>query len=155
MNKYLLNLDDFDPEKLLSNWVWLLPERVSLVGISCFGDLFVRTETGAILWLDTLEAHVYQVAASAEEWHRKLGSPESIDQWFWPGFVEALERHAMFLSAGECYAWRIHPILGGPMEIANLMPLGLFPYHVVISQLHRLPEGFCPTGFGIEGDIST
>src|SRR5580704_4202758 len=97
MCKYLLSLADLDPDKVLSNWRWRLPEAVTLLAVSCFGDLFVRGDAGAILWLDTLEAIIYHAAGSEKEWHRELAKTENIDRWFWPGFVEALERRGEWL----------------------------------------------------------
>ena len=152
MCQYLLPLEELDSDRLLSNWKRQLPGDATLVAVSCFGDLFLAASNGHILWLDTLEGQLHAVANSVDEWRRLLDDPAKIDQWFWPGFVESLQQRGESLAAAECYAWQVHPVIGGALESTNLKPMDVFAYHTVISQLHQLSEGFQPTGFIYEDD---
>jgi hypothetical protein len=153
MSPHLLDLSDIDASRLLSHWSAFLPADATLIAVSCFGDLFLRSRDGSILWLDTLEGHLVTVAASEADWTRLLRDPDTIEQWFWPGYLESLENRGVSLGPGQRFAWSVHPLIGGPLEGKNLRPMDIIAYHAVVSKLHSLPAGTKISHFTIDGEI--
>ena len=153
MSPYLLDLSHIDNDKLLALWSGVVPANATLMAVSCFGDLFLTAHDGTILWLDTLEGELVTVAATESEWRRLLASPEAIERWFWPGFVESVQERGVTLEPAQCLAWRIHPLVGGPLESANLAPMNIVAYHSVVSSLHNSPPGTKISHFTVDGEI--
>jgi len=75
-------VENLDLERLLSEWRWLCPQRVSLIARTAFGDLFLRDEAGAILWLNSAVGILTKVADSEAEFRRVAATPEKRSEWF-------------------------------------------------------------------------
>lgn len=45
-------VDHLDVDRLLEEWRWLCSQPVTLVARSVFGDLFLLTNEGKVLWLE-------------------------------------------------------------------------------------------------------
>ena len=93
---------EFDVEEALESWRWLVPDRVRPLVMTAFGDLFLTKDDGTVLFLDTISGSCSPVAESVAEWEEKIRFAETLDEWFMPGFVEALRDAGQYLSQGEC-----------------------------------------------------
>ena len=60
-------VDDLDIERLISDWRWLCPSRMSLLARNLFGELFLQDDTGAVFWLDTTVGKLSKIAQSKTE----------------------------------------------------------------------------------------
>ena len=67
---------EFDVDEALASWRWLVRGDVRSLALTAFGDLFMIASDGAILYLDTIEGKVSQVAESVAEWEEKVKVPE-------------------------------------------------------------------------------
>lgn len=88
--------------------------------VTAFGDLFFQRPDGVWFLDSSLEGTLEKAAASQEELDRLLGSPDKQNHFLLAGFVERAVRVSMVLKADECYDFRIHPRLGGPVEFENV-----------------------------------
>ena len=149
---YLLDPTAFDGTRLLAIWDWLLPPGCRLLALTKLGDLFILAPGSQVLWLDLIEGGVVEVAASPMDFQAKALEPEYADDWFLPGFVEGAEERGFSLGPGECYAFKVHPKIGGELASSNLTPMNLVAYHSVCSELHKLPPGSSVGGFTVDGE---
>lgn len=138
----------FDPDKggaLLHDWRWLVGNDVQVVVVSALGDLFLRDGEGRIHWLDVGAARLSQAAESAEEFKRLLQQPDNADEWFVPQLIGDLIVSGKQLADGQCYSYKVPPMLSGKMELSNFEPTDLLVHCSMFGQLGRqmqhLPEG--------------
>src|SRR5271168_3581606 len=59
------------------------------------------------------------------------------DNWFLIGWVITMQRAGVYRPHCQTYAYKIHPIIGGKTESANLMLLGIEVWQSICSQLHQ------------------
>jgi hypothetical protein len=71
-----------DPEDLLADWLWLLPQDAEPMLPTACGDLFLRLPDGSIQFLDTYAGSCNTVAPSSERWKELLQDPEQMENWF-------------------------------------------------------------------------
>lgn len=149
----------FDPSKsdsLLADWRWLAGNNVHLIVVSSLGDLFLRDAQGRILWLDVGAARLTQVAESPEEFKRLMQETEHSEEWFVPQLIGDLIVSGKRLAAGQCYSYKIPPMLSGKMELDNFEPTDLLVHCSMFGQIGRqtqhLPEGTKIDGFTTTND---
>jgi hypothetical protein len=109
------------------------------------GDAFLVDSSGHVLFLDTLEGAIQEVAPSVSEFAMLIESGANRDKWFLPGLVEAMEVRGEHLQPGQCYSFKLPPVLNGPITAANLHVTDALIHFSIAGQLHeqvrRLPEG--------------
>jgi hypothetical protein len=136
---------EIDPDSLLAEWRWLVGPVTTPVLITALGDLFLRNEKGAILHLDTCSGLLSQVAGSNIEFRSLLARGDFVDKWFSPQFIVQLKADGMDLSPGQCYGYKLPPVVGGSTELSNMEPTNLLLHFGLLGQLHRgvknLPDG--------------
>lgn len=144
-NELTVSRDDVELDGLMSEWRWLADEAFQPVVISALGDLFLRHEDGRMFWLDAGWGQLTEVAASAEEFKRLMVQPENTDAWFAPQLVGDLFAGGKRLGPGECFGYKIPPVLGGKIEPDNFEPTDLQVHFGILGQVHRqvkdLPPG--------------
>lgn len=136
---------EFDLGEALESWRWLVPQTVQPLVLTAFGDLFLVNDSGAVLFLDTIDGKCHEVAASVQDWETKLGQPELLDEWFMPGFLSELHEAGAYLSQGECYSATHSIILGGTFSVENWPPTHWRVHFHALGQIHEqvkdLPPG--------------
>ena len=146
---------DDDVVRALDGWQWL----DGLVGLvpwfaSPFGDLFLLDDQGAVWYLDLIEGSVTRTWDSREDCLTVLGTTEGLDTFLLAGLVEAAHAAGLVAADDEVLAFRLPPVVGGAVELANLTTV---PYVVgvdIAGQIHQqvrdLPPGTPISGFTIE-----
>lgn len=69
-------VDHLDVERLLADWRWLCPKRMTLVARNAFADLFLRDESGEIFRLDVAVGKLTKVADSEPQFRELAASHE-------------------------------------------------------------------------------
>jgi hypothetical protein len=71
--------------------------------------------------------------------------PENAAEWFNPQLVGDLLAQGRRLRPGECFGYKIPPILGGEAQPGNSEPTDLEVHFEILGQIHRqvkdLPAG--------------
>jgi len=136
---------EFDADEALASWRWLVPENVRPLVLTAFGDLFLISNTGAVLFLDTAAGKCSEVASSIEDWEGKLRDDRLINEWFMPGLLSELLEAGLSLCQGECYSAMQPIILNGEFSAANWRPTHWRVHFHSLGQIHDqvkdLPEG--------------
>lgn len=144
-NELTVSPDGVDLDGLISEWRWLTDETFQPVVISALGDLFLRHDDGRIFWLSAGWGQLTEVAASAEEFMRLMVRPENADEWFVPNLVGDILTEGQRLGPGECFGYKVPPVLGGKVEPDNFEPTDLQVHFGILGQIHRqvkdLPPG--------------
>src|SRR6266404_1111369 len=132
-------------EALLREWRWLVPRDFTPVQLSKFGDWFFSDPGGRVHYLDLIEGDLREIAPSSAEYNRLKDLTEMQTEWFLAGFVFRCDAEGLLLAPGECYGWRIHPMIGGKFEFENIQVFSLLVYESLMGQLlpqwKQLPPG--------------
>lgn len=145
---------DLDPEALLRDWRWLLKGRFRLVAGSKFGDWFVERPDGSVEFLDAIEGTVRGLASSPREFRNLINTTEEQEEWLLSPLVLTLHEKGLVPGSGQCYGFKIPPILGGKVESDNVEVMNLAVWVSLCGQIHRqvqpLPPGTRISGFRLE-----
>lgn len=130
-------LEGLDVEDLLREWRWLVPMTHKPVQITKFGDWFFADPEGIVFMLDLIEGKLCKVASSVKEFNDLKNTPEKHTEWFLDGFVFRCAAGGLNLNPGQCYGWRIHPMIGGKFEFENIQVFSLRVYQSLMGQMFR------------------
>ncbi|WP_052574043.1 T6SS immunity protein Tdi1 domain-containing protein [Haloferula sp. BvORR071] len=101
-------------------------------------------------------ARVRLAAESAEEFQGLMQQPDQVDEWFVPQLIGDLIVSGKRLSTGQCYSYKLPPMLNGKMELDNFEPTDLLVHCSMFGQVGRkiqhLPEGTKIDGFTTVND---
>ena len=136
-NELTVPFDSDEACGLLSDWRWLVGEEVEIVLIGSLGDLFLRDESGQILWLDQGSGRLSVIAESEEEFRQLLQQPEQVNEWFLPQIVGDLLLLGRRLAPGECFGYKLPPMVGGQVEPDNFEPTSLHLHCSICGQIAR------------------
>src|SRR6185436_12347442 len=112
MQHLTISLDGIDGTRLLHDWQWLLAGSHRLLAITRMGDAFVEKADGEVIFLDTLEGALKHAATNQNAFFKLLKAGTLDPTWFIPDMVALLEARSDHLASGQCYSYKIPPILG-------------------------------------------
>ena len=133
---YLITPSQTELERGLESWHWIGLEEKTPVAVTAFGDVFFVALTG-IWFLDTLEGTLTRVCGSRQELATILESDEGKNHYLFAGFVQRAAREGMSLGVGECYGFKVAPILGGAMGFENVEKRNLAESLHAAGQMHE------------------
>ena len=153
MQRLTISLDGIDGARLLHDWQWLLAGSHGLLAVTRMGDAFVEKADGEVIFLDTLEGALKQAATNQNAFFKLLKAGALDPTWFNPDMVALLETRSEHLAPGQCYTYKIPPVLGGSFESANVEAISVMVHFCIMGQLHeqirRLPPGAQISHFNI------
>jgi len=140
--------DQFD--RALESWHWIGIGDKSPLFTSPFGDVFLRADDG-FWWLDTLEATLTREWVSAEDLTTALNISEGQDRYLLAGLAASAKRQGITPTATQVYGFKIAPVLGGEVGLANVEAIDFVVSINLLGQLHQqvrdLPPGTMFSGF--------
>jgi len=98
-----------------------------------FGDWVFVDPTGRVSFLNLLDGNLCQVASSVAEYNQLKGTPDKQSNWFLDGLVFRCDSEGLLLRKGECYGWKVHPMIGGKFEFANIQTFSLRVYQALMD----------------------
>lgn len=137
--------DEEAVRELARAWNWLVKEPFTPVLFSRLGDVFYRTDSGAVYWLNTGTGEISCVADSIEQFRERLSS-ELADEWLLPGLVEQLHASGKVPDTNACYTYKIFPVFAeGKYDVSNLYPISAKQHFGLSGDIHRqiqdVPDG--------------
>lgn len=152
----LIRTADIDCPRLLSYWRWLLQKDYHPIVMTAFGDWFLLDDDGSVHFLDLVAGKLSKAAETGDEFKQVMGRPEKLDEWFMAGLVESLLDNGIALELGQCYGYKLPPIVGGQLEVENIEPTDIVIHQSLLSQIHEqtrnLPEGTKISRFLVDGE---
>ncbi|WP_208855305.1 T6SS immunity protein Tdi1 domain-containing protein [Aquipseudomonas alcaligenes] len=133
----LIPASQYDTSVLLAEWQWLTPKTDTPLFISIFGDWVFGNPNGSLWVLSLLKGTYEQVAANSNEYNTLNKSAEWIDQTFIASWQSIAAGHGLIPEPNQCLGWKVHPLLGGSFEPANLQLFNMSVYQSLMGQLHR------------------
>jgi len=114
-------------------WIGVAGKRPFLV--TAFADVFFEASDG-VWFLDTLEGELKKMPQTKEELMQLLSTDEGMDLYLFSGFVDRAIREGMALAEGECYDFKINPIVGGPVDYSNIGKMSFLVALHLRGQIH-------------------
>jgi hypothetical protein len=106
-----------DVRNALGGWTWIGLDGLRAIAVSAFGDVFFHAADGGVRHLDTVTGRLSPVAASIPDFTAKLLEADQRDALLFAGLVMAARARGMLLAPGQCYDFKVPPVLGGKAEI--------------------------------------
>lgn len=136
---------------LLAEWRWIVPAEFVVHRVGLFGDSFLIAPDGVVFFLDFLEGDLIASAPHVESMMAQLHCPDAQRHWLSSDWVAMARESGLRREPGQCYGWKIAPILGGPANSENIQLFSLPEYFSnsgqVIRQARQNPESSRVAGF--------
>jgi hypothetical protein len=149
---YFLDQEGIDWTAALSEWAWLLPGTVTVWLANKFADLFLALEDGSIHVLDAGRGTLSKAATSRDELRRLLDDGDKADDWLMVPLVDRLTSAGMTLGTGQCYGFKMLPVLGGKYAPDNITPMSACAYLAFCGDVHGQIKDL-PDGAGIKIEV--
>jgi hypothetical protein len=129
---------ELDVKRLLSEWSWLCAESVQLIARNGFGDLFLRTAAGGILFLDVGNGTLNEVAESELSFEELLQNPSKRELWFADHQLESFVERGLKPNRLQCIGLKI-PVVFAESTTApdNAYVADLYEHVSFLGDLHR------------------
>ncbi len=155
MNMYFIIPPLEKIKRALESWNWIGIEGKDPVKVTAFGDIFFEDENG-IWFLDTIEGTLEKVCETLDDLNKILESEDNQDHYLLAGFIIRAHNEGLILDEGQCYDFKINPVIGGKIEFENIDKQDFVVALHIAGQLHDqvrfLPEGTPITKFTIDGE---
>jgi hypothetical protein len=134
---FMVPAERYDLSALLSEWTWLVPERDTPLFLTVMADWVFGSPDGAIWRLSALEGDYVQIAKNAEQFNGMKRSAEWLNEEFCADWQPIAAVSNFLPDEDECLGWRVHPYLGGEMNVGNFQVFSMLVYQSLMGQLHR------------------
>jgi len=145
LHDYLIDHKGFEWNALFAEWTWLLPNEFTVWLMNRFGDMFLIFEDGAVYMLDIGGGTLTQVASCRDDFQTKVDEEDNANDWFLIPLVDQLVAAGIALKEGECYSYKLPPVLGGDYTVTNTCVLSvaehLRAYGSIHNQIKDVPDG--------------
>lgn len=129
--------------ELAAQWSWLVPATYRPRLFSSMGDIFYEDAAGSIYWLSTESGELKSVASSRQDFEFRLGA--NGNDWFSAPILKAVLSTGSFLAPGQCFGYKLLPILGGSFKPDNIVPFDTREWYGFTGTVHRqiadVPDG--------------
>lgn len=131
-------------EEFRSSWSWLVPDDMSAFMAAMSGDLFFEASDESVHWLDTGRGRLLRVGTSRAAFLDALRADNGVE-WLMAPVIETLLRAGAVVGDGQCFGYKVLPILGGGYTPDNMIPMSAVAWYGFSGwfhqQLHDLPNG--------------
>jgi len=145
LHDYLLTQEARDWPKLLAGWGRELPPDFTLWMVNRLGDLIIVLPDGSVAYFDVALAKLERLADSKDHFATLIDEGDNADGWLAIPLIDRLVAAGIRLGPGQCYGFKIPPILGGSYDDSNFEPTDLAVHYGLLADIHRqtrdLPDG--------------
>ncbi|OUR86890.1 hypothetical protein A9Q81_27570 [Gammaproteobacteria bacterium 42_54_T18] len=128
----------------LEAWGWLDFSGKEPFAVTAFGDVFFDANDG-VYFLDKVSGELEPVCDTKKQLEEILNSADGQDHFLMSELVLLAREHGLILGYGECYEFKILPMLNGEMVFDNLQKMDFkVSLHIagqIIGQVKDFPEG--------------
>jgi hypothetical protein len=145
LEDYLINPNGIDWPAALSGWSWLIPSDFTLWLVNRLCDLFIVTDDDSVHMLDVGAGTLKRLAANRDEFCRLIDEGNNANEWLAIPLVDTLVASGLRLHPGQCYGFKVPPVLGGQYAVENCGVLSIPDYlgacGSIHDQLRGVPDG--------------
>lgn len=142
---YLIDQSGIDWPTALSSWSWLIPAEFTLWLVNRFADLFLVLPDGSVHMLDVGAGTLTKLADSRDDFCDLIDEGDNANQWLMIPLVDKMVAAGVVLQPGQCYGFKIPPVMGGDYAVENVEPLAVWDclgaYGSIHYQLQNVPDG--------------
>jgi hypothetical protein len=131
---YLTDEIGQDWNRLLKDWSKLLPQGAAVWMVNRIGDVIVVAPDGSVHLLDVGTEHVSRIAASRDDFLKKVEEGTNAKQWLATPLIDECVAAGMTLAPGQCYGFKVAPLLGGDYVLENMVPTGLAEHYAAMAK---------------------
>ena len=139
------SVGDLDGERLLSDWRWLCPQKVTLIARNAYGDLFLRDQSGRVFWLDVAGGTLLQVADSEEQFFALSADANNREDWFAESDARSAAEQGLIPGPSQCIAFSIPLVFAESASANNAYVADIYDHVGFLGDIHRqiavMPEG--------------
>ncbi len=135
------------PEQIqsaLKSWQWIGVSNKTPIRVTAFSDVFFKDESG-IWFLDTVGGKLDQICSDEEELEKILKTEDGMNDFLFPDLVRQAKEEGKNLKDGQCYDFKLNPVLGGELEYENIEVTDFVVALNICGQIHdqvrSMPEG--------------
>lgn len=137
---------------LLDDWRWLVNTDFEPYLVTAMGDMILRHRDGRVFLLDSGACRIEAIAVSMSVFEQEVGHTENAKCWLATDLLGDLLESGVELSEGQCFGYRLPPIVGGTREIDNFEPTDLVIHFSICGQIGEKTQGL-PNGTRIRAFI--
>jgi len=132
------DIEHLDVNRLLEQWHWLCTEPVALIARSGFGDLFLRTLEGKVLWLNVGAGTLSEVAESETIFRDSLKHPAKRELWFADQQLETCASRGLKPNDVQCIGFKLPVVFAESANVPdNAYVADLYEQVSFLGDLHR------------------
>jgi hypothetical protein len=143
--KECFHVDGLEIDRLLSDWRWLCPSRMTLVARNVFGELFLQDEGGAVFWLNTTTGKLSKVSDSHSEFLEMAETAEKRRDWFVEQEALTYAQRGLVPSSTQCIGFGVPAVFAEGGTPATAFIADIYEHVSFLGDLHRqiasLPDG--------------
>ena len=142
---YLLDSEGIDWTRALATWRWLLPAEFTVWLANRFAELFLVVPDGSVYMLEVGAGTLTKLAESRDDFCTKIDDGNNANEWLMIPMVDRMIAAGFTLQPGQCYGFKISPVLGGEYDVENCAPITVWDYlranGLIHEQIQNLPDG--------------
>ncbi|MGA8300222.1 MAG: hypothetical protein WCB53_11905 [Terriglobales bacterium] len=132
------DIEQLDVNRLLEQWRWLSADPMTLVARNGFGDMFLRTTKGKILWLNVADGTLTEIAESESVFEHSLAEPAKRELWFAEPQLAALAEHGLKPNDLQCVGFKTPLVFAESVNAPNNAYVAdLYEQVSFLGDLHR------------------
>ncbi len=141
-------------EVLRANWSWALSDATRVLARNRFGNILAELGDGSIWRVCPEDLMASKVAGSEAEAAALWADREFQADWTADAWVEVAESTLGPLENGQCYGFKIWPVLGGAYEVENMAIKSILEWLAVSGDVGRQIKDL-PPGAQIQLNVAT
>jgi hypothetical protein len=141
ISDYLLDQAGFDWQTMLAGWADVLPASFTIWLVNRFADVFLIAEDGQVYFLDVAGGTFSRVAESRGQFADLADLPQNANDWLMIPLIDKCVDVGMLLRPGQCYAFKIPPLLGGGYDVGNVAPVDVVENYAFLADIWSQTKG--------------
>jgi len=134
----VFDIGQLDMSRLLEQWRWLCGESLVLVARNGFGDLFLRTAEGKVMWLNVGSGTLAEVAESESTFKDSLRDQAKRETWLAEQQLETLAERGLRPNDLQCIGFKVPVVFAESANVPNNAYVAdLYEQVSFLGDLHR------------------
>lgn len=137
IDEYLIDQSGRDWVAMLSGWSEILPASFTVWLVNRFGDVVAVLDDESVHLLDIGVGTFARVAGSRKRFAELMNIPKNANNWLAIPLVDRCAAAGLVLGPGQCYGYKIPPLLGGEYSAENVALVDLAENYGVLAEVWR------------------
>jgi hypothetical protein len=120
--------------RCLKEWDFLLSGTFAVVGMSRFGDWFLRRPDDRTEELSVIEGTLKKIADTPEEFAALMNTPQWQEEHLLSWMIPKLYEQNIFAGPDQCYGFAPHPALYGRIDSDRAVVLSIPVWQTICAQ---------------------